>query len=420
MKKLLYIAIIFIATSAGIMGCHDNDDLLSAYKRELSKTYSQTITVEEAKKQAEDFINDIIAQTRSNITKEIGDIYAWRKDQLYTLTRAESDYNSIPDTIMFIVNFKNDEGFILLSADRNKETVLAYIEDGYMSPYEDISNPGFKMFLDGVGDFLLFGDLLLDTIPDTTGIHNPFDPGFPLEPNPRIPSPLLSTKWHQNSPFNQECPVIEGDTAVAGCVPIATGQIFAYHRYPESYNGHTYYWDDILLGNVPQNNTGRQSVAYLIHDIGVIDHASYGVSGTSVSSNNVHLALDSMNYHYNFSSYSFDKCESNRNNHRPVLITGTLQNSNMGHAWVIDDTYKRYVTQTMNNGNGGTYQMTVTQKLVHCNWGWGGDCNGYFLSGVFDTQSMLFALHEWAPPVQGSHNYDLSYNLSIFYNVYPN
>ena len=420
MRKMFYVVISLLLVSFGVMCCQDVDDQFHYERSRLLKPSSRTITSAEAQKQAALFINDMITLTRSDVNIEVGDVYAWRKDQLYPMTRSGEVYDLIPDTIMYIVNFKNDEGYVLVSADRNKETILAYVEKGYMSPFEDISNPGFKLFLDGIGDYLVYGDFLLDTIPDTTGYVNPVTPGHPFDQNIRIPSPLLSTKWHQRSPFNDECPTIGEDTTVAGCVPIATGQIFAFHQSPDSSSDHNYYWDDILSGYVPQNDIGRSSVASLIHDIGVFDHANYGINGTSVSSINVHLALDSMNYHYNYSSYSYEKCETNRDNRRPVLVLGSLQNSTTGHAWVIDDAYKRYVRKTFDNGNGGTYQQTVTERLVHCNWGWGGDCNGYFLSGVFDTQSMLFAMHEWVPPVQGNHNYNLSYNVSMFYNIYPN
>ena len=44
-----------------------------------------------------------------------------------------------------------------------------------------------------------------------------------------------------------------------------------------------------------------------------------------------------------------------------------------GHAWVVDG----YIDQIKNNKRS---------KYVHCNWGWGGNHNGYFLSDVLNAE----------------------------------
>lgn len=62
----------------------------------------------------------------------------------------------------------------------------------------------------------------------------------------------------------------------------------------------------------------------------------------------------------------------------PVFISaicGVLS----GHGWVIDGYIRR-------NYVSSTGSIAKKQTLVHCNWGWQGDCNGYFTSGVFNTQ----------------------------------
>lgn len=44
-----------------------------------------------------------------------------------------------------------------------------------------------------------------------------------------------------------------------------------------------------------------------------------------------------------------------------------------GHAWVVDG----YIDQVKNNKES---------KYVHCNWGWGGNENGYFLSNALNAE----------------------------------
>lgn len=53
-----------------------------------------------------------------------------------------------------------------------------------------------------------------------------------------------------------------------------------------------------------------------------------------------------------------------------------------GHAWVIDGYIKR-------KNVSSTGSVLNNQTLVHCNWGWHGDCNGYFTSGVFKSQQAV-------------------------------
>ena len=43
--------------------------------------------------------------------------------------------------------------------------------------------------------------------------------------------PLLRTRWHQGSPYNDLCPNIDGENAVAGCTSIATGMLLNYYGY---------------------------------------------------------------------------------------------------------------------------------------------------------------------------------------------
>lgn len=49
-----------------------------------------------------------------------------------------------------------------------------------------------------------------------------------------------------------------------------------------------------------------------------------------------------------------------------------------GHAWVIDG-YK------IRNYTSPEGRIDKTQNIVHCNWGWLGNSNGYFVSGIFKT-----------------------------------
>ncbi len=56
----------------------------------------------------------------------------------------------------------------------------------------------------------------------------------------------------------------------------------------------------------------------------------------------------------------------------PVMMSALSICSPGGHAWVFDGYYKK----------NGSY-------FFHCNWGWDGNGDGYYLSGVFDTRERV-------------------------------
>ncbi|MBU0717378.1 MAG: C10 family peptidase [Planctomycetes bacterium] len=56
--------------------------------------------------------------------------------------------------------------------------------------------------------------------------------------------PLLTTLWHQYSPYNKFCPEGDGGQTLAGCVAAATAQVMNYHQWPVSGVGSSgYVWD---------------------------------------------------------------------------------------------------------------------------------------------------------------------------------
>jgi hypothetical protein len=79
---------------------------------------------------------------------------------------------------------------------------------------------------------------------------------------------------------------------------------------------------------------------------------------------------------------------------RPVLICGSIENSNLGHAWVIDGcgtmtTYREYFVDCITGlYNVITFNLTNC-LMVHCNLGWDGAADGWYIYGLFDTKNRL-------------------------------
>ncbi|MBQ6278102.1 MAG: Spi family protease inhibitor, partial [Muribaculaceae bacterium] len=44
-------------------------------------------------------------------------------------------------------------------------------------------------------------------------------------------APLIQTKWNQNSPYNLQCPEINSNHCVTGCVATSMAQVMYYHQW---------------------------------------------------------------------------------------------------------------------------------------------------------------------------------------------
>lgn len=56
----------------------------------------------------------------------------------------------IGDTLMYIFNYADNEGYVFVSADERAPGILAYIEDGNFNPADSIECPGTGMLFSGI------------------------------------------------------------------------------------------------------------------------------------------------------------------------------------------------------------------------------------------------------------------------------
>lgn len=330
----------------------------------------------------------------------------------------------------YIVNFE-DGGFVMVSNDTRATEVYAYSDEGSLSQG---ANDGVDYFLESANDYLNYeienSNMINEYLP-ITPVPDPDDPSnFALvyhgghychqvpvsETTSGSLEYLLSSKWHQKKPYNNLCLNSSGGTVSAGCIAIALGQIMAYHQKPASYNGHTYSWDLITqYPNLTIWDKGSQSVAELINDIGIAAGINYTSGDNSAYISDAYNALDDFGYNRSLSDYSFSTIASNIDLNRPCYIRG--DNNTVGHAWVIDGyrskstTYKYYHQTTLES----CYTETITKNYVHCNWGWSGEYNGFYLSAVFNN-------YDYPPIYDETPNSDTTFNLSnnlkMIYNIY--
>lgn len=367
---------------------------------------------------------------------------------------------------IYVVNFDNDEGFAILSADdRLPDNVIAmsskgsiivdiepYIDDEDSLTLEDLYVPEDDDYLLGsVDPNRVIGGLVTNYVRGkigTIGIapgkdgnilippSNPITYSYQYKTVEYIPE-MLTTTWHQRSPYNDKCPnryyyrgflgitytaikpydfdavgewgsdFIRDEDLAAGCVAIAVAQILAYNEYPAL--------SDVLGENVEEDwewlladhyaipdpdeeaeAIARQNELYakLVHKVGVGCDMNYGFykqqSFTTPAAARRYLI--SLGY-ANVCQYNDLLCVIDRdiviNQLRdgiPVFI-GAISGVIDGHAWVIDGYKLRCHVRTGRNSDGEIVSSEVvgTNHYVHCNWGWrNAQNNGWFTYGLFD------------------------------------
>jgi hypothetical protein len=204
---------------------------------------------------------------------------------------------------------------------------------------------------------------------------------------------MLTTVWYQRSPFNDACPTKNNKRAPAGCVPIAVSQIMAYHGYPKNYVD----WAGVRnIMNITNRSeeTGtpawRAAAATLVSRVGALCETKYTANWSFALPVDAKRCMAALGYSSvtRHIGYKSDKAIDMLKKGNPVFLAG-ISGSTNGHAWVIDGYIDRSRTIKIFNTTTGALVSTTTEKevLVHCNWGWQGNCNGYYTSGVFSPEN---------------------------------
>ena len=231
---------------------------------------------------------------------------------------------------------------------------------------------------------------------------------------------ILKTKWKQSTPYNEGIKAIKGKNYLTGCGAVAVAQVMAFHEFPEncssvitkelnkkwdeasSWDG-KYNWDAMKANPYAGSLTsdGKMMVGAFLYHVAEGIKSSYGTEETSSYSHNYSSFLKSEGYKADQEqAYSFKVIENSIDNKCPVIISGasiknskthkflwwtweTVESYKGGHAWVIDGYCN--MTCTATNKNNENDIQTFSADYVHCNLGWSGSGNGYYISNVFSV-----------------------------------
>ncbi len=327
---------------------------------------------------------------------------AQRQLASHAMTRGmQSEYTAVErllDSNQYCIYGKQDAGFVVISRNDNFPAVMAYSTTIFNA---DNIPCGMKWWLEAVDK------IMQQDAPRTNKsqvAHSVVDP-------------LVTTEWGQGDPYNFLTPEENGQHTPTGCMATAMSQMMKFYNYPVQGRGHGYYTlADNTAMHIPVDITStyawgemqdvyrykkvtdeeRLPVAQLMSDAGIATYMNYGASGSGAYPLDATRGfVDNFSYNadaircYDHKFFSDDEWFSLLYNElssgNPILYCGTDQGQG-GHAFVIDG--------------------IDADGLVHVNWGWDGECNGFYnisdLSPVdergnnqghfISEQSMVFGL----------------------------
>jgi hypothetical protein len=329
------------------------------------------------------------------------------------------DKNNIP--ALYIYNYANDSGFVVISAEMKHEPICAYITRGEFIPKDHVPS----MFANWFGKTVENVEILRDGLYNNknrakvawegmlknTGFLKPlphFEDTIQVCPDYFYEAgPLLTTRWGQGCTYNDLCPskscsgVCGSNTnAWTGCVATAMAQVIRYWKPANKY-GYNY--------TTMPNDIGNIEVQKLMRDCGLPENVDvdYECTGSSASSSDIPSALK-RNFGFtsatlqNYNPGDMSIITGNLGRNMPVLLDGCAARSGLFgwsydkcHEWVCDG-YREY-------SSGGGPDDCFGYRYIHMNWGWSGNYDGWF------------NWNDWNVP--GVSNFQ--YARGFIYNIHP-
>jgi len=315
--------------------------------------------------------------------------------------RTIDSYEQDNQLVFYYVNF-NPHGYILISADNRMKPILAY---SYNKNFVVENVPENIQWI--LNHYYQQQQIIFEYIDSPTSEileeWNYYSSNY-VHNASRDVSPLIEAEWNQDYSWNRECPEDSagpGGHVFAGCVAVAAAQLMHYWEFPESGNAsrsytHNDYGElsvDFEYMNydfslMPNTYSSQETEEFLFHT-GVAYVMNYGPEGSGASvANTLYVLPNFFSYNNDLQIIELDEYDTQSeyeeqlilelDNQRPVIYRGCGDGSWLDdggcHAWNVDG-YEE------NNSN---------DVFFHCNWGWGGQQNGYFSLGDLTPQELWF------------------------------
>ena len=274
----------------------------------------------------------------------------------------------------YIFTNPNDKKFVIISGESKLNELVGYGDKMTENPNDQ--PPYFKLFLKE------YERVVKEVRSKATATT-------PQRPIKRKVEPLLTCKWSQYDPFNKYTPLSNGQHTPTGCVATATAQVMFYNKWPknrpqdyiastgdDAKKSATYWWDEMKnTTNEMGTEHSRQAVGVLMSDIGKAVNMRYYYRG---SDSNLQYACNALRDKFDYTVRYLDK------NFLPAndFLNEVMQEISDGYPVLV-----------VGGPHAFVYDGYDEQGLIHTNWGWGGENDGYFDINIVTLNVSGFALN---------------------------
>ena len=321
------------------------------------------------------------------------------------------------DTLLYIINFMDDNGYAIISAVNGKEELLIITEKGHFNPDKGSENEGEEMFVDLAADYVINGGGI--TSSDTLQSFGC--------------TPMVPVQWGQESGYNKFAP-----NNYAGCSNTAVAMVFCTFGHPSSLTLtypmdldslrpntlsldwdilRTYknYYDDYFQGQPARKDSIETVISRLMRQTGYQMNSSYGSNSTWTDPSNVRLFLQLNGYSVgNYQTYT---ATTNLGQEMDlgylIIMRGKRMINSSGHMWIIDGYLPAQQIATLLQNTISNYlpNQNANTTLYHLNWGFDGYANGYYRADLF-RMSQAYSYDDPDPYiiyVDSCYQYSLQY-----------
>ncbi|MBR2368185.1 MAG: C10 family peptidase [Alistipes sp.] len=313
------------------------------------------------------------------------------------------------DATLYIYNRASNDGYVIVSGDDNTAPIVAFSLDRAF----DVENMPFttRRLLEAWNEQI-------------AAARAGLIPPVKLASQGNVVKKYDTAQWSQFTPYNDECPIIDGYRAVTGCVATAMSIICHYNKWPKEVSGETpaytyddmvdkntkrsiaanplgptYDYDNMLMGYYDSNGYSKYNevqgaaVARLMHDMGTSVEMMYHHTGSGAFDDMVPKAF------YTYFKYSKQATylphgemseekwtamlQENLAAYGPTYFSGAGEEG--GHAFVLDG--------------------YTDAGYFHINYGWEGEGNGYYLLPKIDFYAYQGAVFYLEPDKDGTSSF---------------
>lgn len=308
--------------------------------------------------------------------------------------------SDLADTLMCVLNFKDDKGFAVIPENQAVADLIAVTEKGF---YDGTPTGvwGFDAYMEQMTSYVR--NYEAQSLSEEIG-----EVKTRASSSQKIVNPIIPVSWNQDAPFNWYCSNPYDAETPAGCVAVSIAQAMSVFEYPTTikltYSGATSSeisldWKNMIAhaysafctrgvcGVCGQN-------AMLLREIGERVKMNYGKGGSGADALKLTKScLASFGMSCNdYVDFLPSPITSSLDKKYPVIVLGWEKDYSAGHAWNIDG-YEYYSsTKYQYDMSGMTVGTSTTESwYVYFKYGWGGINDGKYLSYQKITGSGSYA-----------------------------